>query len=201
MPYDSVLLFGPPGCGKGTVGKSLSAAGGHFHFSSGDMFRNLDPTSELGVLFKSYSDKGLLCPDELTVDIWRDYMKRVVAEGKYFPDEQLVLLDGIPRTVKQTELMNGLINVKAILLFDVPDREVLIERLRERALKQGRVDDADVDVLHTRQRVYHEQTAEVLAHYSSTLVHRFNADQKPLEVLRDILNGMGDILSEKFRLA
>lgn len=201
MVYDSILLFGPPGCGKGTVGKSLARAGGHSHFSSGDMFRSLDPSSKQGKLFKSYSDKGLLGPDDLTIDIWRSHMEDLVSERRYFPQEQLVLLDGIPRTVKQTELMDGLIDVKAILLLDVPDREVLIERLRERALKQGRKDDADPDVLHMRQKVYDQQTAELLAHYPESLIHRFDADQRPLEVLRDILNDVAGILSEKFRLS
>lgn len=201
MVYDSVLLFGPPGCGKGTVGKSLSRAGGHLHFSSGDMFRSLDPQSELGRMFKSYSDKGELGPDELTIELWEQHMQKLVEEGKYFPEEQLVLLDGVPRTVRQTELMDGKINVKAILLFDVPDREVLIERLSKRAHKEGRDDDADPAVLRTRQRVYDEETAEVVAHYPQGLVHRIDADQRPLEVLRDVLNDAGPILSKKFRLA
>ena len=152
-------------------------------------------------MLKAYSDRGELGSDELTVELWEQHMACLVQEGMYFPDEQLVLLDGIPRTVRQTELMNGKINVKAILLFDVPDREVLIRRLSERAHKEGRDDDADPEVLRTRQKVYDEKTVGVVAHYPQELIYRINADQRPLEVLRDILNSVGDVLSEKFRLA
>ncbi len=152
-------------------------------------------------MFKSYSDRGELGPDELTIELWEAHMQQLVLEGRYFPEEQLALLDGLPRTVRQTELMDGKINVKAILLFDVPDREVLIDRLSKRAHKQGRDDDADPAVLKRRQRVYDEETAGVIAHYPQELVYRINADQRPLEVLRDIINSVGDILSQKFRLA
>ena len=100
----SVLIFGPPGSGKGTLGKFLSSAGNHFHLSSGDIFRGLSPESPAGQLYHTYASKGLLLPDELTIEIWRHFVDGLIATNRYFPASQLLLLDGIPRTIRQADL-------------------------------------------------------------------------------------------------
>ncbi len=94
--FRSVLIFGPPGSGKGTLGKFLSSAGNHFHLSSGDIFRGLSPESPAGKLYHHYAGKGLLLPDEVTIQIWHHYVNGLIATNRYFPSQQLLLLDGIP---------------------------------------------------------------------------------------------------------
>ena len=99
-PLRSILIFGPPGSGKGTLGKSLSSAGNHFHLSSGDIFRGLSPESPAGKVYHNYAGKGLLLPDDTTIQIWHHYVHGLIATNRYFPEQQLLLLDGIPRTLR-----------------------------------------------------------------------------------------------------
>jgi len=194
-PFRSVLVFGPPGSGKGTLGKFLSSAGNHFHLSSGDIFRSLSPESPAGKLYNDYAGKGLLLPDELTVDIWHHFVHGLIATNRYFPKQQLLLLDGLPRTKKQAELLNKHIKVEGIIVLDIKDISVLVQRLQRRAVIEKRMDDLDPKVLRTRMQVYQDDTMQVLTHYPKELLSHFNADQKPLEVLRDVLVGLTDLLA------
>lgn len=193
-PFRSILLFGPPGSGKGTLGHFLSSAGNHFHLSSGDIFRGLSLESPAGKLYHSYASKGHLLPDEATVQIWRHYVDGLISTNRYFPESQLLLLDGIPRTLKQTELMDPYINIVKIIVLDVPNYEILIKRLQRRAMIEKRMDDKDAEVLKTRMEVYKKETAHVLDHYPKDKIAVFNADQKPLEVLRDVLVKLSNLL-------
>ena len=193
--FESVLIFGPPGCGKGTQGKFLSSAGNHFHLSSGDVFRGLSPESPAGKLYHSYAGKGKLLPDGVTIEIWHHYVMGLIATNRYFPEEQLLLLDGIPRTAAQSEILDRYIVVKKVILLEAPGEDVLIERLKRRALIEKRHDDGDGKVLKMRMETYREETLPVLEHYGEEKIARFNAEQRPLEVLRDILVSLCDILS------
>lgn len=195
QPFRSILIFGPPGAGKGTLGKFLSSAGNHFHLSSGDIFRGLSPESPAGKLFQAYAGKGHLVPDEVTLQIWRHYVGGLIATNRYFPHEQFLLLDGVPRTAPQTELFAPYLNVLHIIVLDTSNFEVLLKRMRRRAIIERRADDADENVLRTRMEVYEKETAKLLAHYPKHLISRFNADQRPLEVLRDVLVKLCDLLS------
>ncbi len=193
--FQSVLIFGPPGSGKGTQGKFLSSAGNHFHLSSGDVFRGLSPESPAGKLYHSYAGKGMLLPDDVTIEIWHHYVMGLIATNQYFPKEQLLLLDGIPRTVKQAEILERYINVKKIILLESHTTDVLIQRLKRRALIEKRQDDRDEAVLKKRMEIYENETFPVLEFYDEKLISRFNAEQRPLEVLRDILISLCDLLS------
>ena len=195
QPFRSILIFGPPGAGKGTLGKFLSSAGNHFHLSSGDIFRGLSPDSPAGKLFHSYAGKGHLVPDEVTLQIWRHYVEGLIATNRYFPHEQFLLLDGVPRTVRQTELFAPYLNVLHIIVLETSNYEVLIKRMQRRAIIERRQDDADEKVLRTRMEVYERETAKLLQHYPKEQISRFNADQRPLEVLRDVLVRLCDLLS------
>jgi adenylate kinase len=180
--FRSVLLFGPPGVGKGTQGKLLGSVPGFFHLSSGDMFRGLDPESDLGKEIRGIMASGELVPDELTVKLWRDHAGRLVASGAFDPETGVLLLDGIPRNVVQCELMDDAVDVLAVLSFDVPNRESLVRRIQRRALQEGRSDDADEAVLRNRFDVFDRATAPMIERYAGSLVHRVNADGLPLEV-------------------
>ncbi len=148
--YRTVLLFGAPGSGKGTQGKMLGNIPGFHHFSTGDMFRNLDPCSDVGKTFQSYSTRGELVPDELTVELWHENLEAEHSLGIFHPYTDLLVLDGIPRSVRQTELMDKHINVLGLILLEASDPQQMLARLRNRALKEGRSDDGKESVIRRR---------------------------------------------------
>ncbi len=193
--FQSVLIFGPPGAGKGTIGKFLSSAGNHFHLSSGDIFRGLSPESPAGKLYHSFAGKGQLLPDDVTIEIWHHYVMGLIATNRYFPKDQLLLLDGIPRTVKQVKILQRYISVKKIILLESKHPDTLIQRIQRRALIEKRLDDRDAKVLKKRMEIYEKETFPVLEHYDEKLIMRFDAEQKSLEVFRDILVSLCDTLS------
>lgn len=193
--FRSILIFGPPGSGKGTIGRFLSSAGNHFHLSSGDIFRGMSIESPAGKLYHNYASKGLLMPDETTIRIWNNYVHGLIATNQYFPKEQYLLLDGIPRTPRQAELLDAYVQIEGVIVLDVKKPDILIKRMQKRALIEKRNDDMDPNVLKTRLNVYKEETSYVLTHYPKKNIAYFNADQRPLEVLRDILVEFTQILS------
>jgi len=194
-PFRSIVIFGPPGSGKGTLGKFLSSAGNHYHLSSGAIFRGLAPESPAGRIFHRYAVEGKLVPDEVTIQIWHHYVKGLIATNCYFPHDQFLLLDGVPRTVRQTELIDPYIDLMHIIVLETPDVEVLINRLKRRAIIERRVDDFDEDILRRRMEVYEEETVKVLEQYPQELISTFNANQPPLDVLRDVLVKLSFLLT------
>jgi len=196
--YRTVLLFGAPGAGKGTQGKMLGAVPGFHHFSTGDMFRNLDPASELGQTFLAYSTRGELVPDEITVRLWRACVHQCAHEGGYRPERDLLILDGIPRNVRQTELMDEHIDVLGIIVLAAQDPEQMVRRLHGRAAKEGRPDDGAEDVIRRRLQIYAAETEPVLAHYPKALVHRADAIGTPARILHRVLGILAPIQEAYF---
>lgn len=194
-PLRSILIFGPPGSGKGTLGRFLSSAGNHYHLSSGDVFRGLSPESPGGKIFHKYAGEGKLVPDEFTVGIWRHYVNGLIATNCYYPHEQFLLLDGIPRTTRQVALMEPHIDLLHIINLEMPRTEGLITRLKRRAMIERRMDDFDEKILWNRMQAYEEETLKVLENYPKKLISSFNADQPPLEVLRDVLMKLSYLLT------
>ena len=193
--YSAVLLFGYPGSGKGTQGAVLGGMPNLIHLAMGDIFRALDKQSPIGQEFLSYSTKGLLVPDELTVRVWSQHVQGLRQSGDFNPDYHTLLLDGIPRTPSQVELMKDLIDVRRILHLVIENDEALIARLSGRAKNSNRPDDADPEVIRKRITVYREETSPVLAAYDGTLLANVNADQHPLAVLRDIADVLRAVVS------
>ncbi|NGX28374.1 MAG: adenylate kinase [Candidatus Anoxychlamydiales bacterium] len=184
--YKSILIYGPPGAGKGTISQVLSLSESVFHLSTGALFRSIDPNSEKGKMIKSYIDKGNLLPDGLTVDLWHEYVEDQI-KLKKFKKEQYLLLDGIPRTLKQAVLLEKYIQVEYIIVLQIEDTDKLIARLKNRAKIEGRMDDLDETILKKRMDIYLQDTTKLLKHYPQSKIFNFNADQKKLEVIKDVL--------------
>jgi adenylate kinase len=183
------LIFGAPGSGKGTVGAKLAAvAGGIKHLSTGDIFRGLSPASENGKLFASYANAGKLVPDEVTIQIFSRYVGGLIDTNKFDPAKETLLLDGIPRTVSQAELIKSVVDIKHIFVLEIADYSVIIERLLKRATIEGRKDDTDESVVRARIKEYETKTADVLSAYDTSLITKINGAQSPDEVFRDTLS-------------
>ncbi|CAG0972485.1 adenylate kinase [Gammaproteobacteria bacterium] len=187
MKLQTVLLFGAPGCGKGTQGKALGTLPGYFHCSCGEVFRSLRLDSPLGRVFVQYSSQGQLVPDEPTVQLWREFIENTERAGRYDPRQDRLLLDGIPRHVRQAELLADTLDVRAVVHLHCPDPARLIERLQRRALRENRLDDAQVHVIRDRLATYEQETRPVLDFYGPAVRHTVDALQKPEAVLRDLL--------------
>lgn len=160
----NIVLFGPPGAGKGTQSERLKARYGLVHISTGDVFRALDPESELGKLAKSYSDNGNLVPDEVTIQI-------LESEVLKHPDAKGVIYDGFPRTSAQAEALDKFLakkdtSVTLMLSLIVPEEE-LRTRLMGRAKVSGRADDADPQIIQNRIDNYNKSTAPVADFYDA----------------------------------
>lgn len=160
----NIVLFGPPGSGKGTQAQNLIQKFNLKQISTGDLFRhNIKNETELGKLAKSYMDKGELVPDQVTIDM-------LINELKKPTDAKGFIFDGFPRTAFQTEALEGI--VKDVLndqidicLSLVVEDEILVKRLLERGKTSGRSDDADENIIRNRIKEYYTKTAEVAELY------------------------------------
>ena len=160
----NIVLFGPPGSGKGTQAQNLIQKFNLKQISTGDLFRhNIKNETELGKLAKSYMDKGELVPDQVSIDMLIDELKKPT-------DAKGFIFDGFPRTAFQTEALEGI--VKDVLndqidicLSLVVEDEILVKRLLERGKTSGRSDDADENIIRNRIKEYYTKTAEVAELY------------------------------------
>jgi len=185
--YRTILLFGAPGAGKGTQGKILGTIPNFFHCACGDVFRSLKTDSDVGQIFLEYSSRGQLVPDEPTIDLWRFFIDTCTKAGRFHPDQDTLVLDGIPRNVHQAEMLKDTLDVRAVFYLRPPDMEELVARLQRRALKENRLDDANLDVIRDRLKVYEQASKPVLDFYGKKILKNIDASQTPAEVLFDIL--------------
>jgi adenylate kinase len=188
LKYRSILLFGAPGAGKGTQGKILGTIPNFFHCSCGDVFRNLRPETPLGKVFLQYSSRGQLVPDAPTIKLWRKFITDLNRTGRINPKRDMLVLDGIPRNVPQAQILSGVIDVAGVFYLCSKNFESLVARIQRRAMKENRLDDANLEVIRQRLKTYENETKPVLKYYGRKLVHKINADQTPAKVLSDILH-------------
>ncbi len=193
--FRGILVFGPPGVGKGTISKTLAAHGGHYHCSTGEIFRGWAPSSPVGALISSYTKVGNLVPDSAVLGIWRSYMNGLIATNRFNPDSQILFLDGIPRTRAQVALLAEHVDIEAVIVLEMARVDGLITRMQGRARKEGRADDADPEVIRRRFEVYMRETAPVLEAFRPELLYKVNADQPLFDVLRDVLIALSPKLS------
>ncbi len=159
----NLILFGPPGSGKGTQAQKLVDKYSFLHISTGDLFRyEMGNNTPLGKKAKSYIEKGELVPDAVTVGMLRN---KVEAN----PDVKGYIFDGFPRTIAQSESLDALLTEKGtevsrLVMLEVPDQEI-IKRILERGKTSGRADDNDPEIIQNRIDVYKKETAPVFEYY------------------------------------
>jgi adenylate kinase len=184
----AILIFGAPGSGKGTVGAKLAQTTGIKHLSTGDIFRGIAPSSESGKLIASYSSAGKLVPDSATAQIFERFVKGLVDTNRLNPDKDTLLLDGIPRTPDQVDLIKPIVDVKHVFVLDITNDATIVARLLNRAKIEGRKDDADESVIKNRLVEYRNKTAAVLDKYDPKIITHIVGDNTPDEVFCDVLS-------------
>ena len=187
MKYRTVFLFGAPGAGKGTQGRILGTIPNFFYCACGDVFRNLRVENPLGRQFIKYASRGLLVPDEPTVQLWREFIDNATRSGLFHPERDTLVLDGIPRNLNQARILKDSLDVRAIFYLRCKDLEKMVERLQRRALRENRLDDANLSVIRRRLKTYERETEPVLKFYGRKLVHVINSEQTPQKVFHDLL--------------
>ena len=192
MKYHTYLLFGAPGSGKGTQGKTLGTIPRFFHCPCGDVFRSIDTRTKVGKAFLEYSSKGQLVPDDITVELWEEAIDAAVDAHKFKPDIDILVLDGIPRNVSQAKIMDEKIDVQKVFHLSCPNRETLFGRLKKRALKDNRLDDANEQVIQRRLATYESESKPVLEYYGQERITCVDATQPPAKVLLQILESVAD---------
>ncbi len=181
----NIVLFGPPGSGKGTQAQNLIEKFNLKQISTGDLFRyNMKNETDLGKLAKFYIDKGELVPDEVTTDMLREEVQKPTESAGF-------IFDGYPRTANQTEALENIVHEVlnseiSVCLSLVVEDETLVERLIKRGETSGRIDDSNEEIIRNRIKEYYAKTAEVAELYKQ--------QGKYVEV-----NGVGEIdeISEK----
>ena len=161
----NIVLFGPPGAGKGTQANFLKDAFNLVHISTGDVFRkNIKNQTPLGILAQSYMDKGALVPDQVTIDMLNDEVsKNRTARGFIF--------DGFPRNIVQADALDTVLSkhsaqVDAMIALEVED-EVLVKRLLKRGEISGRSDDSSEKIVRNRIKIYYSETAILKSYYET----------------------------------
>ncbi|MCS7005476.1 MAG: adenylate kinase [Cytophagales bacterium] len=159
----NIVLFGPPGAGKGTQSEKLIAKYGFTHISTGDLFRkHLKEETPLGKLAQSYMDKGELVPDSVVISMVKEKLQSL-------ENSKGCIFDGFPRTVPQAKALDALMEerktpISVMIALEVPEDE-LRKRLLERGKTSGRTDDQDLEKINNRIRVYQEETKPVADYY------------------------------------
>ena len=210
-PMESIVLFGPPGAGKGTQAQRITNSTGLPQVSTGDMLRAaVSAGTQTGVEAKKYMDAGQLVPDEVIIALIRDRIMEDDAKNG-------VMFDGFPRTVPQAEALAGITEVSHVIAIDVPD-EKIVERICGRftcaicgavfhdifnpTSVQGKCDscessdfkrraDDNADTVMSRLNAYHEQTSPLAEWYSSKgIFHIIDGDRDIDKITEDILNAL-----------
>ncbi len=162
----NIILFGPPGSGKGTQANSIAKKYNLLHISTGDLFRyEISNSTELGQLAKSYINKGELVPDDVTIGMLKNKVDA-------YPDVAGYIFDGFPRNVYQSEELDRFLDkkgqtVNALLQLDVDDEEI-VKRILNRGKTSGREDDNDEMIIRNRISIFNDETSPVYNYYDKS---------------------------------
>jgi adenylate kinase len=189
----AILLFGYPGSGKGTQGRILSALPGFHHVAMGDILRGLTPAHPMFEAVQGLIRQGNLVPDEMVMDLFSHHIKELK-----LPATDFVIVDGVPRSKKQVDLLNRIVQVVKIFKLSIYDESVVIDRLRKRAHAQNRADDASDAVIQHRLTVYRSETESCITTYPGTILTRIQANQPVFDVHLDIIGALGKMRQIQF---
>ena len=189
----AILLFGYPGSGKGTQGRILSALPGFHHVAMGDILRGLTPAHSLCAPIQDQIRQGNLVPDELAIELFSHHLTSLE-----MPATDFVIVDGVPRSKRQVELLNRIVQVIKIFKLSIYDESVVIDRLRKRAQAQNRADDASDAVIQHRLAVYRRETESCITTYPGTILTRIQANQPVFDVHLDIISALGKMRQIQF---
>jgi adenylate kinase len=182
----AILLFGYPGSGKGTQGQILAALPGFRHVAMGDILRGLTAAHPLYAAIRERITKGNLVPDEMVMELFAIHL-----ETLKLPSTDFVIVDGIPRSKRQVELLNRIVEVIKIFKLSIYDESIVIDRLRRRAAAQNRPDDASDAVIQHRLEIYRSETESCITSYPGTILTRIQANQPVFDVHLDIISALG----------
>lgn len=192
--YKAILLFGMPGSGKGTQGAILNGLPSLIHVSMGDIFRKIPRHGKFGREIEQYTTQGLMVPDDLTVRIFQRHLMIMEMQELLMPEVHSLVLDGLPRTSAQAERLDGILDVVQIFHLKITDTKQAMDRLRARALSENRLDDMSDEVIRRRLQTYYDETFKTLSFYRSDLISDIDASRRAVDVLRDIVNRLAEIL-------
>ena len=192
----NLVLFGPPGAGKGTQSQNIIEKFGLIHLSTGDLLRSeIGDKTPLGLEAKKFMDQGQLVPDEVVIGM-------ISSKLDANPDTRGFIFDGFPRTTAQAEALDKLLALKktsisTVLSLEVPE-DALIKRLLNRGLTSGRSDDASEDVVKARIVEYHSKTAPVADHYAKFgKFKKVKGDGTEEEVFELLSKELDELVGEK----
>ncbi len=199
LPPRTIVLIGPPASGKGTHGKALGVLPGFCHFSTGQAFRNYHASSpeeriELREISRLTS-RGELVADELALRIFFTCYDLLVAGGGFHPDDQMLVLDGIPRTAPQAAAIRDKFDIRKVFFFECDDAEI-IRRAEDRAMKENRADDANMDIVRHRLSIYRRELPGLENSFDEGLKVRINSAQDSHRVLHQILSHLYDPINK-----
>ncbi|MDE6279442.1 MAG: adenylate kinase [Paramuribaculum sp.] len=189
---NNIVIFGAPGCGKGTQSEKLIKRYGLHHISTGEVLRDhIARDTELGRVANQYISQGKLIPDELMIDILAHTLDNEAKDAKG------VIFDGFPRTLPQAHALKEMLrkrgtDIHAVIGLDVPE-DVLTERLINRGIQTGRADD-NPETIKKRLEVYHNQTTPLKGYYTDeNLYHNIPGNQTPEDVFEEIARRLDPI--------
>ena len=191
--YRTHLLFGMPGSGKGTQGAVLGQLPGLIHISMGDIFRKIPKYGRIGREIEEYTSQGSMVPDELTVRIFKRHLHIMEMQEIVLPEQHTLILDGLPRSYAQAEMLDSVVDVIQIFHLRIKDTKLAMERLKVRALRENRLDDMNEEVIRRRLNTYYEETYKTLSFYPAEIVYDIDAGQCMIDVLRDIVNRLSEV--------
>jgi adenylate kinase len=191
--YRTHLLFGMPGSGKGTQGAVLGQLPGLMHISMGDIFRKIPKYGRIGREIEEYTSQGRMVPDELTVRIFKRHLHIMEMQEIVLPEQHTLILDGLPRSYAQAEMLDSVVDVVQIFHLRIKDTKLAMERLKVRALRENRLDDMNEEVIRSRLNTYYEETYKTLSFYPAEIVYDIDAGQCMIDVLRDIVNRLSEV--------
>ncbi len=182
----AIALFGAPGTGKGTQGKVLGTLPGFYLYGSGEALRTLDPQTPVGRRVHELMKHGDLVPDEVVIDVWRQHLADAMDAGKFSPESDFLVLDGLIRTPRQLELVCQHAELVQVIHLACYQEDLLIDRLHRRA-QDGRLDDVDEQVIRHRLQLHEQETRPVLDALPPQQIAEVDALASPLEVLDQIV--------------